>query len=164
MTLKRSELHRRTSLKSSRSKRGRRGARNQQRLREAIYTYACDIPGEPATCWLARLSGKPCGGTLTKAHLISKQAIRKEIWNRKLAEPDLLWPEDFPATLRHLQDDPRCWVPACWAHHQALDIARTLRVTREQLPPAVESYAAEYGVVWWLEREYGPLVREAVGV
>lgn len=89
---------------------------------------------------------------MTKAHLISKQAIRKEIWNPALAEPNL---DGFPSCLRHLQDDPRCWVPACWAHHQALDIARTLRIGREELPAAVEEFAAQYGVVWLRDREFG---------
>jgi hypothetical protein len=77
---------------------------------------------------------------MTKAHLISKQAIRKEIWNQRDELP--IARENFPATLRALQDDPRCWVPACWSHHQALDIARTLRIGREQLPAAAEEYAA----------------------
>lgn len=145
-----SRLKRTTPLKPSRRKRGRRAGRN----REAIYRYACDVPGEVAACWLAQHSSEPCGGRMTKAHLISKQAIRKEIWNPALAEPNL---DGFPSCLRHLQDDPRCWVPTCWSHHQALDIARTLRISREQLPAAVEEYAAQYGVVRLLEREYGYL-------
>jgi hypothetical protein len=142
-------LSRTTPLKPKRARRGKRAGRN----REAIYEYACTFEGESATCWLARLSEKPCGGAMTKAHILSKQAIRKEIWNPAQAVGDV--PESFPATLRELQDDPRCWVPACWAHHQALDIARTLRITREQLPAAVEDFAAQYGVVWILDREYG---------
>jgi hypothetical protein len=150
-------LTRTTPLKPKRAKRGRRAGRN----REAIYEYACNFEGEPATCWLARLSATPCGGVMTKAHIISKQAIRKEIWNPAQALGDV--PESFPATLRELQDDPRCWVPACWAHHSALDIARTLRIAREQLPAAVEAFAVQYGVVWILEREYGA-IREAVVV
>lgn len=141
-------LSRTTPLKPKRAKRGRRAGRN----REAIYEYACNFENEPVTCFLARLSDKPCEGRMTKAHLISKQAIRKEIWTPALAEPNLC---GFPATLKALQDDPRCWVPACWTHHQALDFSRTIRIAREQLPAAVEDFAAQYGVVWILEREYG---------
>ena len=155
------ELQRRTPLKPSRRKRGTRGGRNQARIREAIYRYGFGEEGQAATCFLAQFSSQPCGGSMTKAHLISKQAIRKEIWNRKLANPDELWPEDFPATLRELQDDPRCWVPACWSHHQALDIARTLRVARADLPAAVERFAAEYKVVWLLDREFGEIAKAA---
>jgi hypothetical protein len=38
-----------------------------------------------------------------------------------------------------------------------LDQSRTLRIPRDMLPPAVEEFAAEYGLLWWVEREYGPL-------
>jgi len=33
-----------------------------------------------------------------------------------------------------------------------------IRLTRAELPPAVEEFAAEYGLVWSLQRDYpGPL-------
>jgi hypothetical protein len=36
-----------------------------------------------------------------------------------------------------------------------LDTSRKLRIARAELPPAVEEFAAELGLVWWLDREYG---------
>jgi hypothetical protein len=36
-----------------------------------------------------------------------------------------------------------------------LDYARTIRIPRDALPLAVEEFAAEHGLTWWLEREYG---------
>jgi hypothetical protein len=144
-----SRLSRKTELKPKRAKRARRAGRN------AIYTYACDISGEVETCWLAQFSDEPCAGRMTKAHLLSKAAIRKEIWNQRDTLP--IPRELFPATLRQLQDDRRCWRPACWSHHQALDFSRKLRIPRERLPREVEEYAEQYLVAWLLERTYGSI-------
>lgn len=69
----------------------------------------------------------------------------------------------FPATLNELRWDSRCWVWGCGGmtgnagHHGMLDTARTLRVCRHRLPLAVEEFAADYGISWWLDREYGAL-------
>lgn len=99
-------------------------------------------------CWVdtANIIGRgPCGGRLDPAHLIPKQLIRREGYER------LAW-------------DQRVWVPICRRHHAALDTARTLRIPREKLPASVEMFAAEldaglmgrspFGA--YLEREYGP--------
>jgi hypothetical protein len=97
-------------------------------------------------CWIAEhvvLPG-PCDGQLVKAHLIAKQTIKRE------AQGADLW-------------DPRCWVPICGGitgsggHHGALDYARTIRIPRDALPVAVDEFAAEHGLTWYLERNYGPL-------
>jgi hypothetical protein len=96
-------------------------------------------------CWIAEhiiLPG-PCDGHLIRGHLIAKQTIRREAQGADLY-------------------DPRCWVPICGGitgiggHHGMLDYAKTIRIPRDALPPAVEEFAAEYGLVWWLERTYGP--------
>lgn len=93
-------------------------------------------------CWAAMnvIGCGPCDGHLVKAHLIPKQMLRRE----KLP----LW-------------DDAVWVPICGGptgiggHHGMLDYSRTLRIPREVLPAALEAFAAEHGVAWWLDREYG---------
>lgn len=45
-----------------------------------------------------------------------------------------------------------------------LDHARTLRIPREGLPGALEEFAAEHGLGWWLDREYGPRVADDIDV
>lgn len=97
------------------------------------------------TCWVALHvpNPGPCNGQLVRAHLIKQQTIRRE------------------AGKAHVWDD-RVWVPVCGGptgcsgHHGQLDYSRTLRIPRDALPIAVEEFAAEHGLTWWLEREYGP--------
>ena len=86
----------------------------------------------------------PCDGRLIRGHLIPKQRVKREA---KAAD---VW-------------DARCWVPCCGGptgiggHHGMLDGGK-IRLTRAELPPAVEEFAAEYGLVWSLQRDYpGPL-------
>lgn len=95
-------------------------------------------------CWIAEhvvLPG-PCDGRLVKAHLIPKQMLKRE-----RIDP---W-------------DSRVWVPMCGGptglggHHGCLDHSRTIRIPRDALPVQLEVFAAEHGLTWWLEREYGPL-------
>jgi hypothetical protein len=123
---------------------------------------------------------------LVQAHLIPKQRIRKE-WPRGAfrtpwagdypgGEPGPWQPVGRDVTLaelrrrglecvslQHLVWDPRCLVLLCGGptgiggHHGALDYARTLRIPRVVLPPEVEEYAAEFGLVWSLDHDYGPL-------
>lgn len=100
------------------------------------------------TCWLAQLPGAgACDGSLVRCHLIPQQLLRRELgrgWRKAAA-------------------DPRTWVwgcggpMGCSGHHGMLDYSRTLRVPRERLPEAVVAFAAEAGLLWWLDREYGPL-------
>jgi hypothetical protein len=96
-------------------------------------------------CWLARLEGAgPCDGALRKCHLVRRQTIRRE------AGADYEW-------------DDRVWVWGCGGpmgnagHHGMLDHSRSLRIRRDQLPRGVEEFAAEVGLSWWLDREYGLL-------
>lgn len=99
-------------------------------------------------CWLADLPGAgACDGRLVKCHLLPQQLLRRELGRG--------W--------RRVAMDPRSWVWGCGGgvgvggHHGALDYARTLRVPRERIPAATEALAAELGLAWWLEREYGLL-------
>lgn len=96
-------------------------------------------------CWLAELpDAGPCDGRLRKCHLIPKQTIKREVGKAAM------W-------------DDRAWVWGCGGptgiggHHGMLDYSRTLRVPRAALPVAVEAFAAEVGLTWWLDREYGML-------
>lgn len=97
-------------------------------------------------CWFALhvVDAGPCDGRLRKCHIIPKQRILKDA---RSADP---W-------------DPRVIVLGCGGptgiggHHGQLDFSRKLRIPRDALPPSVEEFAAEHGLTWWLEREYGPL-------
>jgi hypothetical protein len=115
----------------------------------------------------------PCDGALIRAHLIPRQLLKREFphgvtlcvggpdrrlgWYRY--RPGMTWVQ--LRSLESLVDDPRCWVPCCGGpmglsgHHGMLDQSRTLRIPRERLPQAVEDFAAELNLSWWLEREYG---------
>jgi hypothetical protein len=102
------------------------------------------IQRRKARCWFADLpDAGPCNGRLVRCHLIPQQLLRREVGRAA----NVLW-------------DSRVWVYGCGGpvgtggHHGALDYARTLRVPRELLPPEVEEFAAEHGLVWWLERTY----------
>jgi hypothetical protein len=112
-----------------------------------------------------------------RVHLITKAEIKRTfpkgavridgVWQRPIEAQFL--PEDFEPvfrTLEQLQDDERAWVPGCGGlvglsgHHGQLDSSahdRTrLRIPRVLLPPAVEEYAEELGLVYWLTKTYGP--------
>ena len=114
------------------------------------YRFAAD-PYEG--CWLAGLpDAGDCQGQLQRCHLISKQHIRREIWQSRR------WKASGKLdglTLHDLQADPRTWVPGCQRHHFLLDEAFKLQIPRYLLPPAVEEYAAQWGLVWLLDRLYG---------
>jgi hypothetical protein len=104
------------------------------------------------TCWLAQFSEVPCDGHLVRAHLISKQRIRRELSMMTADDRyEIIW-------------DQRVWVPACGGisglggHHGALD-GRILSVPRSALPEGLEAFAAEYGLTWSLDRDFG--LREA---
>jgi len=124
-----------------------------------VYNFAVD---PSAGCWFAKLplpSLSPCQGRLERAHLISKQAIKREIWmpahHGRHRVPELL--AKLPPSLRDLQWDERVWVPGCAHHHHLLDQSRKLRLRRSWLPEGVEEFAAEFGITWWLDRNYPPL-------
>ena len=130
-------------------------------------------------CFLAAFSGLPCEGALVKAHLIPKQLMRRTVpkgavridgvWQRPVEALFILADELDPPrrTLRELQEDSRSWVPACGGltgisgHHGMLDHSRLLRIPRFEIPEHVEEYARELGLMWWIDREYGPLEQAA---
>ena len=90
-------------------------------------------------CFFARLDEPPCDwradGNPDRAHLIPKQRMRI----RKLSLY-VIW-------------DPRAWVPACRRHHHRFD-NHFFRLTRKQLPPPVEEFAAEHDLKWSHDRDY----------
>lgn len=98
-------------------------------------------------CWFAQNvpNAGPCDGSLIKAHLIPRQLMRRE-----------LTPEQY----KEAQWDPRGWVWGCGGvtglggHHGRLDVARTLRIPFDRLSPDLLAFARDYGLEWWLLREY----------
>jgi hypothetical protein len=69
------------------------------------------------------------------------------------------WPH---LPLRRMQDDPRCWVWGCGGpmgpggHHGQFKPDGPRPIPRHRLPPALEEFAAELGLEWWLDYTYGP--------
>lgn len=111
-------------------------------------------------CWLAQFApAVSCRGPVVRCHLVPKQTIRREVWNQREALRPLLVQlgKVFPSTLRLLQGDPRCWRLGCEIHHHMLDSSRKLRIPRERLPRETEAFCSDYGLLWWLDREYGEL-------
>lgn len=97
-------------------------------------------------CFFAGLhNAGPCDGRLRKCHLIPKQLIKREVG------ASAVW-------------DDRVYVLGCGGatgvsgHHGAFDFSRTIRVPRHRLPPELEEFAAEHGLGWYLDREYGPVL------
>jgi hypothetical protein len=125
------------------------------------------------TCWLAehgvheRGPMPPCDGQLVRAHLLPRQHMRKA-WAtihhlRGSRSPRAAIHSLTHNRLSEYVEDPRGWVAACGGpqgnggHHAMLDVARTLRVPPQELPEGLWHLAAELGLTWWLEREYGRL-------
>lgn len=115
----------------------------------STYVYAQD---PYAGCWFAGLpaAGK-CDGRLQKCHLLPKALLKRELWQSRRWKASGRLPE----SLQELVWDERVWIPGCQFHHYRVDESRKLRVPRHLLPPAVEAFAAEWGLEWWLSREYG---------
>lgn len=123
-------------------------------------------------CWFAGRPGiDPCQGRMDRMHWVKQQAIRARFphgayrvdggeWVRT---PRLMDPADFEGRaldMRSMQQivwDGRVWAGACRWHHGTFDRpgVRALRVPRAELPVDVEEWAAEFGMVWWLDRTYG---------
>lgn len=116
-----------------------------------------------------------CSGALVRGHLIPRSLLKREYRYGALLEDGKWRPmkrnEDRYdlkfRSLLELIEDSRSYVPICGGpmgnggHHGALDQSRRLRIPREYLPAAVEEFAEELGLLWWVEREYGPLLEEA---
>jgi hypothetical protein len=125
-----------------------------------------------ATCWLAEHgvhesgSMPPCDGALVKAHLIPKRLL-KGVWKKVHHDRYHTFTElpfDFVRTYKSREKfiwDPAGWVWACGGivgnagHHGMLDSSRTLKVPRMELPPDTELFAANVGLAWYLDHEFG---------
>jgi hypothetical protein len=110
----------------------------------------------------------PCDGALIRAHLIPRQKIKQAVrGNHYFPESHKVSAvEQQQRAIRDWLDDPRSWVPCCGGpmglsgHHGMLDVSRKLRISRDVLPAAVEEFAAELGLMWWLDRTYPKINRE----
>lgn len=93
-----------------------------------------------SACYFSDLGG--CDPSiLDQAHIIPKQRIKRVLG--KDVPDSILWDERVLFTL-------------CRAHHTAFD-AKLLRLKRDELPIAVEWFAAEHPeLAWSLERDFGP--------
>ena len=89
------------------------------------------------TCWLARYSDRPCDGRLDRAHFIPKQTLKREVSDNA----EFIW-------------HPMIWRYACRRHHNDLDFGN-LRLTREQIPASVETFAKMFNLTPKLDRIYG---------
>lgn len=87
-------------------------------------------------CWLSRFSDLDCRGPLQLCHLIDKQRLRAN----GVTEDDI-W-------------DERVVVNGCEHHHGAVPKGD---IPRDELPPGLEEYAAEHGLTWSLDRDFGTL-------
>jgi hypothetical protein len=95
-------------------------------------------------CFFAHLGG--CEGRLVKAHLVPKSRLKQELRQRHIAINDVIW-------------DERCWRFMCGGitgiggHHGAYD-AKQIRIPREQVPPDLVAFLAEYELGWMVERYF----------
>ncbi len=117
-------------------------------------TLRAPVPSPDESCWLAAhgVSANdrplpPCNGRLVRCHLLPRSLLRREFAHLGL-------------DVQALVADPRSWVWGCGGIvgnagcHGALDCSRTLRIPREALPPGLLDFAAELGLLWWIDREY----------
>jgi hypothetical protein len=114
-------------------------------------------------CWFARLpDAGPCEGRLVKCHLIPRQVIRREYpaakgLTRSRVRRDLV--ENL--VRESYVTDQRCWVWGCGGamgpggHHGKWQPDGPRRIPRELLPLELEEFAAELGLLWYLDRTYG---------
>lgn len=134
-----------------------------------------------SSCYVAEVAARfpeldigPCEGQLVRGHLLSKQRIAKEFPKGALRLEGKLLPvtrREYPrdrtsgpklCTLKQLQEDPRCWRPICGGasavagHHGQLDQGK-VRLTRRMLPADLEEFAEQTGLLWELDRIYGPV-------
>lgn len=140
-----------------------------------------------AECWIVEqglASAGSCSGRIVAAHLIPKQRIKKQYPRGAELVPAgveagvglrLRWEpvgraQPTRRERRALSDivwDRRVVVPICGGpmgnagHHGMLDYGGVNRlvIPREKLPVELEEFAAEYGLEWSLEADYGPKER-----
>ena len=95
------------------------------------------VVGVSEFCFFRHLGG--CSGHVDRMHWIPKQRLRhrglsaEEVWDRRI------------------------WDYGCRRHHHLFDNG-FINLGREQLPAKVEDYAAEKGLGWSLDRDYGSRV------
>jgi hypothetical protein len=126
--------------------------------------FLCEVfPGEKGQC--AFLSSG-----LDAHHVIPKQLLKREFRHgarcvlRKpgaAVEPWEPSPRDWESepgwdtlTLDQILWDPRDGIPLGRYHHNQIEHDHA-RIPRELLPPAVEDFAAEMGLGWRLDHDYG---------
>lgn len=140
----------RTGLKRKTGLQARNGIKPVRRsvVRVNYDDYQHDDHDEMPYCYLARHGVTKagwmtvCEGQLIHAHLLPQRLLKREGHAAYLG-------------------DYRTWVYACGGlngscgHHGAFDTARTLRLPRAAIPEATEQLAAELGLDWYLDREYG---------
>jgi hypothetical protein len=111
-------------------------------------------------CWF-RLYGvmehddpvPPCDGQLVRCHLIPKQELRRL--------PEFRACRNFNEREAFLYDR-RAWAWGCGGpmgdggHHGLFDHSRRLCFPREAVPAGTEELAYELGLLWFLDRTYGP--------
>lgn len=95
------------------------------------------------TCYFAGKGGFSCIAPVDPHHIIKRQTIRGQVSRGA-------WLEDYA----HILHDSRNIIPVCRQHHANWHNAR-FTVARSELPESVEQFAAEYGLTWALDREYG---------
>lgn len=123
-------------------------------------------------CFFAhREDAGPCSGQLIRGHLIPRQLLKREFRYGCVYEGGFWWAlergEDQHGLLfRTAEDlivDERSWVPMCGGpmgnagHHGQLDCARTLRISREELPELFLEFLTELGLLWYADRNYAKM-------
>lgn len=140
---------------------------------EAFCAAVAELHG--AACWVrATLAAREvplppglldCAGQLDGHHLLPKRVLKRERGSggvRLAATTRALYTgtpsrevEYEAVTIGALLNDGRDGVPACRRHHDLVERA-LVRIRRAELPRQVEEFAAEIGLGWYLEREFGP--------
>jgi len=89
-------------------------------------------------CWFAHLGDCDfrADGRPDRMHLIPAQRLRKAGLKRKEVQDDRV--------IRH----------GCRKHHHQFDNG-FIKVTRDEIPRDTEEFAAEHGLEWSLDRDYG---------
>jgi hypothetical protein len=117
-------------------------------------------------CWFSMLpDAGPCDGRLVRCHLIPRQKIRREVLSSAMraGEDGFVRNHEAKAAVA----DPRCWVWGCGGpmgpggHHGQFKPDGPRPIARHRLPPALEEFAEEIGLEWWLDWCYGPREEDA---
>jgi hypothetical protein len=114
---------------------------------EVVYGGSHDA--RPLPCWFAEVDERPCEGPIRAAHFIKRQRVR-----------NALGALGYDAELIDLaQWDPRVAVPSCQLHDDRWDghAMPPLVIFREQVPNAVEAFAADWGLESSLASKCPPL-------